>query len=452
MKRIAWLLLLPLIAFAGVGDDYVRQWPLSLERAGEGAYRVMLDRDVYRTVHLPTLADVDVYNADGIAVPAALFAAEQPLARAPDSVDLPWFALPAGKAGRAQDIAVISERAADGSVRRVETRLSADVAAPEASSQAWLIDASRVRGPIAALVLDWPTSEAAIDIAYRVEGSDDLRDWRELQSRAQLLDLVRDGQRLRQNRIALDGSARYLRLLPLQQATAPALSAVRAELPAAAQVQDWRWEDLLGSSVVENGVRHFDFDLGGRFPVERADITLPGNNASEWTLQSRDAADAPWRTRAGPWMAFRVDAAGRADRSAPQALDTVVRDRYWRLSARAATPGIPRLRLAYRPEVVVFLAQGSPPYALVAGSARATRAAAPLAQLLDAMRGQRGEDWRPGRAVVGKPRVLGGAQALEPAPARRDWKAWLLWTVLIAGALIVAAFAFSLLRKPNTTS
>jgi len=452
MKRIAWFSLLPLIAFAGVGDDYVRQWPLSLERADEGAYRVVLDRDVYRTVHLPTLADVDVHNADGIAVPAALFAPEQPLAQAPGSVDLPWFALPAGKAGRAQDIAVISERAADGSVRRVETRLSAGVAAPEAASNAWLIDASRVRGPIAALVLDWPTSEAAIDIAYRVEGSDDLRDWRELQSHAQLLDLVRDGQRLRQNRIALEGSARYLRLLPLQQAAAPALSAVRAELPVTAQAQDWRWEDLPGRSVVENGVTHFEFDLGGRFPVESADIALPGNNASEWTLQSRDAADAPWRTRAGPWMAFRVDAAGRAERSAPQALDTVVRDRYWRLSGRAATPGIPRLRLGYRPEVVVFLAQGSPPYALVAGSARATRAAAPLAQLLDAMRGQRGEDWRPGRAVVGKPQVLGGAQALEPAPAQRDWKAWLLWTVLIAGALIVAGFAFSLLRKPRTTS
>lgn len=451
MKRIVWLSLLPLIAFAGVRQDYARQWPLTLDRDGEGAYRVVLDREVYRSAHLASLADVDVVSADGKAVPAALFAAEQPLALMPRSMDLPWFPLPAGNAGRAQDIAVISERAPDGSVRRVETRLSADVGAPSAAN-AWLIDASRIREPLVALELDWPQSELAIDAAYRVEGSDDLRDWHELQPRAQLLDLVRGGQRLRQNRIELDGSARYLRLLPLQETATPVLSGVRGELRSAAQAQDWRWEDLAGRSVVEKGQTHFEFDVGGRFPVERADVALPGNDANEWTLQSRDAADAPWRTRAGPWVVFQVDTAGKPDRSAPQTLHGVVRDRYWRLSSRAATGLVPKLRLGYRPEVVVFLAQGASPYALVAGSARATRADAPLAQMLDTMRMQRDDDWRPGRAVLGKPEVSGGEQALEPAPAKRDWKAWLLWAVLIGGAAVVATFAFSLLRRPNASS
>jgi len=451
MKRIAWLSLLPLIAFAGVRQDYARQWPLNLDRDGEGAYRVVLDREVYRSAHLPTLADVDVVNADGSAVPAALFAAEQPLALMPRSADLPWFPLPAGKAGRAQDIAVISERAPDGSVRRVETRLSAGVDAPGAAN-AWLIDASRIREPLVALELDWPQGELAIDAAYRVEGSDDLRDWRELQPRVQLLDLVRGGQRLRQNRIELDGSARYLRLLPLQETAMPVLSSVRGELRSAAQVQDWRWEVLDGRSVVEKGATYYEYDLGGRFPLERADVAVLGNDANEWTLQSRDTADAPWRTRAGPWVVFSVDAAGRADRSAPQALQGVLRDRYWRLSARAAPGLVPKLRLGYRPEVVVFLAQGKPPYALLAGSARAKRSDAPLAQMLDAMRAQRGGSWRPGSAVLGQPQVSGGEQALAPAPVKRDWKAWLLWAVLIGGAAIVAAFAFSLLRRPNASS
>lgn len=449
MKRIAWLCLLPLVAFAGTPGDYAQQWPLKLHRDGEGAYRVVLDREVYRTARSPLLADLDVFNADGVAVPTALFAAAEPLAQAPRYVDLPWFTLPAGKAGRAQDIDVISERAPDGSVRRVETRLVAGADAP--AGGAWLLDASRVREPIVALVLDWPASDDAIDIAYRVEGSDDLRDWRELQPRGQLVDLVRNGQRLRQDRIALDGGARYLRLLPQQQTTAPVLSGARAELAPTAGLPDWQWQELAGQGVDEKGVKVYDYDLGGRFPVERADIALSGNNASEWTLQSRDAADAPWRMRAGPWVAFRVDGASQADRSAPQALNGVVRDRYWRLSARTPTPDMPALRLGYRPEVVVFLAQGRAPYALVAGSARATRAEAPLPQLLDAMRVQRGKDWQPGPAVPGKPQALAGEQAFEPAPAKRDWKAWLLWGVLIGGALIVAAFAFSLLRKPDVS-
>ena len=44
--------------------------------------------------------------------------------------------------------------------------------------------------------------------------------------------------------------------------------------------------------------------------------------------------------------------------------------------------------------------------------------------------------------------ALAGAAALTPAPVERDWKAWLLWALLVGGALIVAGFAFSLLKKP----
>ena len=109
---------------------------------------------------------------------------------------------------------------------------------------------------------------------------------------------------------------------------------------------------------------------------------------------------------------------------------------------------VPTLKLGYRPEVVVFLAQGKPPYALVAGSARAQRADAPLPQLVDALRVQRGQEWQPATATLGQPQALAGANALTPAPVERDWKAWLLWALLIGGALIVAGFAFSLLKKP----
>ena len=100
-------------------------------------------------------------------------------------------------------------------------------------------------------------------------------------------------------------------------------------------------------------------------------------------------------------------------------------------------------------DLVVFLAQGKGPYSLVAGSARAKRADAPLPQLVDAMRVQRGQEWQPATVYLGKAQALAGDQALTPAPAERDWKAWLLWALLIGGALIVAGFAFSLLKKPS---
>ncbi len=448
MKRLAWCALIPLVALAAVRDDYARQWPLIVHSDSAGAYRVALDREVYRSAQLASLRDVDVVNADGASVPSALFAAEQPLAQAPRYIDLPWFPLPAGKAAQAQDIAVISERDPDGSVRRVETRVSGQTSQAAPTTNAWLVDASHVRESIVALVVVWPATGNAIDTVYRVEGSDDLREWRVLQSQASLLDLMRDGQHLQQRRIPLEGTAKYLRLLPaFTGLAAPTLTGLRAELAPTAAALPWVWELLPGHERIEQGKTYTTFKLDGRFPIERADVVRPGNSASEWTLQSRDADDAPWQTRVGPWVAYQVGAA-QADRSAAQAFGTVIRDRQWRLSSRTPAGGTPMLRLGYRPEVIVFVAQGRGPYAVVAGSARATRAEAPVPQLIEALRIRHGSDWQLASATLGTPSMLAGDAAFTPAPVRRDWKAWLLWSILIGGALIVAGLAFSLLRKP----
>jgi hypothetical protein len=448
MKRLAWCALIPLVALAAVRDDYARQWPLIVHDDSAGAYRVALDREVYRSAQLASLRDVDVVNADGASVPSALFAAEQPQAQAPRYIDLPWFPLPAGKAARAQDIAVISERDPDGSVRRVETRVSGQTSHAASTTNAWLVDASHVREGIVALVVAWPAAENAIDAVYRVEGSDDLREWRVLQAQASLLDLVRDGQHLQQRRIPLDGTAKYLRLLPTADgAAAPTLTGLRAELAPIATGLPWLWESLAGHEGNEQGRTYYTYKLDGRFPIERADVVRPGNSASEWTLQSRDADDASWQTRAGPWVAYQVGAA-LADRSAAQALGGAIRDRQWRLSSRVPAGSVPTLRLGYRPEVMVFVAQGRGPYALIAGSARAVRAEAPVPQLIDALRVRHGSDWQPASATIGAPSMLAGDAALTPAPVQRDWKAWLLWAILIGGALVVAGLALSLLRNP----
>ena len=448
MKRLlACFVLLPLAAFAAARDDYARQWLLTLQDADVGAYRVTLDREVYRSVQSPELRDVDVIDGSGAPVSAALFAAGQSLAQPPRHVVLPWFPLPAGRAAQAQDLTVISERDTDGNVLRIEARGSTGPQAPGIGADAWLVDTGALHEDIVALELDWNPPAGGLDVAYRVEGSDDLRSWRVLQPQAQLLDLVRDGNHLRQPRIPLDGSARYLRLVPNGGGVPPALTAVRAEMAPTTVGLPWSWETLSGRVIVEHGSTTYLYTLDGRFPIERADVALPGNSASEWTLQSRDADDAPWQPRAGPWVAYRIGAAG-ADRSATQALGGVTRDRYWRLSSRTPGGTVPTLRLGYRPEVVIFVAQGPAPYALVAGSARAGRAQAPVAELVDALRMQHGIDWQPASASLAAPAVLAGAQALVPASAPRDWKSWLLWSVLVAGVLVVAAFASSLLRRP----
>lgn len=447
-RAFAALCLLPLAAVAAPRDDYARQWPLRLGRDDGGAYRVVLDESVYRQARDARLRDLDVLDSAGRPVPAAVFAPEQPLARAPQRASLPWFALPAAPADAAgAGWELISEVETDGRLRRVEARSTGGARAPQT---ALLIDASRLRSPILALELEWAPG-AALEAAYRVEASDDLDRWRAVPSSGRLIDLQRGGQRLLQRRIVFDPvgeQARYLRLTPQDpNATAP-ISAVMAELAADAATAPLQWRELTGRRVGQSEGRvEFEFELDGRFPIQQADVALPGNHALEWRLSSRDTAEGHWVARAGPWMAYRVDGEGAGDRSAARQLAATVRDRHWRLRANGAVPGEPVLRLGYRPEVAVFLAQGEPPYALVAGSARAARADSPLAELIETLRQRRGSDWQPAEASLGASAALAGEAALVPPEPKRDWRSWVLWAVLVAGALIVAGFAFSLLRS-----
>jgi len=460
MTKWAWLgLLLPVAAAAGIRDDYARQWPLELTQPDAGAYRVVLDEQVYRALHSRDLRDLQVVDADGNPVATAVQGAGRPVAAAVPDVALPWFALPpagAGAGGTAGDLSVAVERDAAGRIIRIRNALAVprDGAAAAARDPAWLVDLGEQPGQVRALVLAWSEHVPPLDLGYRLEGSRDLRDWQVLDRHVRLLDLVNGGHRIERNRIELDTDLRYLRLVPLQSSGAPTLQALRAELAPRIAEGDWRWIELDGSPArAGDGIV---YALQGRFPVERVDVHMPGNAAVTWTLDSRDADDAPrgeaqarWRLRAADWTTWRTVDAGRVARSPPLALGAAVNDREWRLRGDVSTVGAtrPRLVLGYRPGTVVFLAQGRAPYALLAGSARAARSDAPLAPMLATLRRAHGDQWQPAAATLGAGSVLAGDAALVPEPVPRDWKTWLLWGLLVGGALMVTALAVNLLRN-----
>ncbi|MGS1078054.1 DUF3999 domain-containing protein [Pseudoxanthomonas beigongshangi] len=443
------LSLLPVVALAGSRNDYAREWPLTASEAEVGAYRVVLDEAIYRQVQSSGLRDLEVFDARGRPVPAALFDPVRAEVAPARLEALPWFPLPAMTGPASRDIAAISEIATDGSLRRVELR------GTDARDGGILIDASRLASAPIALRIHWTAGQAPFDRAYQVLASDNLRDWRSVQDEAHLVELENQGQRVVRDRIEVaTAKARYLRLAPLTANPALRLERIEAELARTGSEPAWAWQELPATRGEDpNGAVHYEFSLPGRFPIERVDVRLPGNSTQSWTLESRDATTAPWRRAAAPWVAYRLQSGGRTDASPPQALDGMRRDRHWRLTAaRGVAVEAPRLRLGYRPETLVFVAQGEAPFTLAAGSARTRRDDAPLAELVAALRQQHGPAWQPALATLGPARVVAGDAALTPAPPQRDWKAWLLWGLLVAGALLVAGFAFSLLRKPPSAA
>lgn len=426
-------------------QQYAEQWPLSLSSAQSGAYRITLEPQIYRRAWSPRLADVQVYNAAGQALPSALLAPDQPLAQPPVQRELPWFALPPLDAGSRNDLQLLTERDPDGRVRRVEARMGAS--AGPAASAGWLIDASVLgQQPVAALVLDWVEQDAPLQATVQVDASDDLRNWQQIDASVPLVDLQRAGKRLLQRRIGVDRNARYLRVLAADGQALPVLRGVLAELPPAPATMPWEWIALKAGA---NKAGSFEYTLDGRYPVSRLDVSTDDNSLVQWTAYSRDDEGQDWQRRAAPWVAYQVQAdgaAGHRQRSAPRELGTVVRDRYWKLVAEpSSTTAVPVLRVGYQPEVLVFLSQGAAPYALAVGSATAARSDAPVGVLIDDLRQRNGPAWQPTLArLEGGVEPLAGDAALQ---APRDWKRWLLWALLVLGVLVVAGLALSVLRQ-----
>ncbi|MCC4616029.1 DUF3999 domain-containing protein [Xanthomonas campestris pv. asclepiadis] len=442
-RQWGWLLLVPLLAqAANVRQDYRQQWPLQVTGADAGLYQLRLNAAIYRSANDPGLRDVTVIDARGEEMPAALLPMDAAPAAAPRRQRLPLFALPAGAAPANGDLQLIAERDASGAVRRLEGRFATGTAAVAGAGGSWLIDASALRDRPRALWLDWD-GNTPVQARLRVEGSDDLRDWRVLAVDATVMALDNQTQRLQQRCIALDAGARYLRIVPVS-GELPALRAVDAELDGVSAPPQAQWLELPGTAQDKAVV----YALPGRFPITQIDVSGGQAVAVEWIVESRDADDAPWLRRAGPWLAYRLGT-GNGAASPPQQLSAPVRDRQWRLlAAQGRSTAKPTLRVGYQPERMMFLAQGQPPYAVVAGSARVQRGDAPLASMLQALRRERGAQWQPAPASIAtQAQPLAGDAALQPATTPRDWKRWLLWGLLIGGALLVGGFAVSLLRS-----
>ncbi|MGY0505116.1 DUF3999 domain-containing protein [Luteimonas sp. e5] len=427
------LCLLPLLGLTMAAAGWLRQWPLQLDDAEAGAYRLVLDEAVYRQARERNLRDVAVVDGEGRQVPAMLFAPDKPAAQPVRETALPWFPLPDAQGLPSNELSLHAERADDGRVVRVEA-WTAPSEAPTRAPRSWLVDASALRRPFVALRLGLPP-DVQVDARLQVEGSDDLVRWSLLHAASPILKVEHGGQSLRRDRIEVASQARYLRLSLLGGTGLP-LASVAAEF-AEEPVEARQWLSLAAKRGKDAHV--FEFEAEGRQAFDRVDVELAGNTALRLRLESRDDPEQPWQHRIGPWTHFSL---GSDRQSAAQAI-APMRQRHWRLVSDTPLDEAPMLKLGWQPEVLVFVASGTPPYRLVAGSAQQRRLDAPIDELLAQMRLRHGLQWHPGQAHLAGAGQIADARALL---AMRDWKTWTLWAVLLLAVVMVIAFAGQLLR------
>lgn len=415
------------------------------------AWRVELTPEVYRWAQDADLRDLEIFNAEQKPVPFARIAVEAVAKTEEQSTPLPVLELPASAKNTPGDLRLILDRDAQGRLRRID---AGEQSSTSTTSGDWLLDASALDRSIDRIVLSWREPTSGIVARFAVDTSDDLQNWRN-SGTATVLALEQQGARLERREIPLGGvRAKYLRLRRLDDGSA--IVGLRAEarsvehtraLPAREWVDAER-KAAPADETTPRGVTRFDYTLGATLPVDIARIELASDNAlAPVSLLARtsDTGSAPW-IRIGGLTAFRLRQAGETLRNDDMEIRSAQRLRLFRIESTTTLTEPPHLSLGYRPDSLVFLAEGSGPYVLAAGSAQARHAEYPIEPALASLRASLGKDWQAPVAKLGAAQTSGGDNAMQVPPAPVPWRRWLLWGILVGGALLIAGLALSLLR------
>lgn len=443
MKALLALLLAGLVLSAQAADRLdAFGYAMPIETgAADALQRLEIPRAAYEGSVRPHLADLRVFNALGETVPHAFVPRAAPDAAQAKAVPLRFFPLHGSRDSSAQELVIVTERTANGSVVRV--RSGQDGARRGAVVVGYLVDAGERKPALQTLELDWKPAGNGFSGSLRVEGSDDLSSWTTLVSAAPLLSLEFGGQRLEQKSVELHTARqRYLRLSWPAGQPPLALTALTGR-PGTTQVEpSRRWKALDVTAGRKAG--EYRFDLGGRLPLDRLRIGLPeANTLVAVEILSREREEDAWQVVARA-VVYRLTRDGIETWSPPIAVHGSAR--YWMLrvdqKGGGIGAGLPKLEAGWVPEQLVFVARGTPPFQLAYGNAQAQAAAYPIDSVVPGWRSD--EPLRAAQARVGEPRAMAGPSALH---ARPDYKTWMLWAALAAGVAILAWMAWQLSKQ-----
>jgi len=442
LTLILFLLLSVPLAFAApppTPQQFVIGFPLQTE--GDAAfYQLELPLEVYKVVTRSDIADLRVFNSSGAVVPHQL----QPLPsfalnHQTQNHSLAFFPLRSRDEYLPDNLSLRIQRNRDGTLVELQTTDPQNDNPPHIVG--WLVDLGSAKTAGGTLLLNWNPVEDDVLGEIQIDSSQDLAHWEPLAGAA-VADLSHHQQHLLQNQVVLPQQAhRYLRISWPSQLDELSLTGIEL-LQQTRQARKHPLHKLAIQSAFANQPSTFDLVLPGPISVEEVTILLPEpNQLAECRLMSTADQKGDWKTH---WrgLTYRIDP-GRHQLSTPTISIDNSRNRYWRLRCLPSEAGLstpPTFEIGWRPDRLLFLAHGTAPFMLAAGS----RIAGPTHFPVDRI------DIKnivPGQASVGEAITLGSASVLlaprEPVP----WKKIFLWLLLGGGVLLIGGLAYSLYRQ-----
>ncbi len=454
MKRLvtgfilASLLLPTLVSAAELPDrdDYAWRFGLEIDSSRE-FQSVELPLEVYRSVSDPGLRDLGVYNAAGQAVPRIIASADAGNEAVEKELRLAPLPLAAAPEQLHEQLQLLMQQSETGTTLRLDSQR--DDSRPDAGGEelsAYLVDLRELETELVALSLDWAPVPQGFIGSIKVSSSDDLQHWRQL-AQATVAELEHQGARIEQNRVPLTGPAgNFLRISWTGMPDGWRLDTLNGISRESGPEDKRLWQELEPYQRSKDG-RELLFDLDANPPIDRLNLVLEGSNVVlRARIEFRADNQQPWR-EAHEGVFYQIRRDDQALASTPVTAGAAAAE--WKVTIESgATQGAVRLQLGWRPQQLMFLAQGTPPFELVSGRALDQVEGFPQqTQLGDRSIFQILErNGDPGIAVMG-PREIRAGDASLRIEKKTDWRTVLVWLGLSAAVLGVGWLVISLLRE-----
>ena len=436
----------------------------ALDASEEGRlYKVRLTEKIFEKIRYSFANDIVVFDASGNLVPFFIRKANETgrsNAAVLKSAQIPVFSLPQKKGGSSTLLDVSIKTGAGGRVIEVRERDARRNTSLEGNRR-YLLDLSGPLNEIPDMATALKISSCILSLdlggtadmmaSVNIYGSHNLKDWELLNEREPLVRLNQGERRVESRRIQMGSARRYLLLYMEDEGNAPLRGASIEffETPVWKPAEDGKsFEGLWGENP-----RMVLYDTKGVFPAERINLTLTSPGIYPASLYTRRSATDDWE-RLGRMKLSLIKSSSGERRNVPVDLTSPFERRYWAVSFDATPPAQPpRLEFSWQPKEVVFLAQGPSPYMIAVGR-KESGIGMQTPELLDeALKEIPEKDILESKVGEILSVDVAAMQAKESEKTQaKAWQQYLLWGVLIIGALLLSWMAWNLLQKSKEKS
>lgn len=440
---ITVLSVLPAAARQAQPADFAYAVPVTI--TGDNALnRFPLPETVYRAVTRNDLSDMCMFNGANEPIP---FRIQQPHTislQSNETRTLPFFPLSGSQEAIDKTLDLQIRKDAHGALIRMSENRTARKQLPAA----YLIDASGLHTPIAALVLHSDSRQGEFVSTARLEGSNNLNDWQLLTDGATIIRLRYGSNTLQQQVIPLESPRYAYYRLSVVGSTIPLVTHIEGVVTQSGRYRLSHWIET--SPVLRQSHQgEYQFDTGGSMPVSQVRLRLPQQNTlAKVSFYSRRQPGDPWRM-VGQALVYRLVIKGHEVQNGEIPL-TPTTDRYRLMRVALEGGGLgngnPTVQWGWQPALVLFVARGNAPYAMAYGNGRGIGCTQQSDELFSGLSAT-GAEQVITDAVPGKQYALAGERAKRDPLGPDNGKTALLWTLLVLAVIILGGMAFTLIGQ-----